>query len=268
MRSVLNIVKVSLVMMAFKAGAMELKTEFVDFNNGCGSGWNEPLVPEEIKLMGVNFAQACAEHDNCYSKCLPGGDYYGKEICGMSSTEQKEGRRGICDVKFEKDLLSSCTKLDLVRRPMCEMMAYIYSYTVRMGGEPSFEGYLRDERFLNYLTTDGITQTDVITIRDTIRDLKLMSEITQGGRLSVLIENEKPFLVIDRLQESGIVNKKADSGVLVIEIGSAQVLMPASQSGFITEDLLFKKGLQKASLEIKKDYKSRLKVEEEGPGAS
>lgn len=33
----------------------------------CGSGWNEPLVPDNP--MGFRFSDCCANHDNCYGNC-------------------------------------------------------------------------------------------------------------------------------------------------------------------------------------------------------
>lgn len=45
-----------------------------DFNNGCSSGWNEKLVPDRVRALGVDFTKSCKNHDNCYSKCLPGGE--------------------------------------------------------------------------------------------------------------------------------------------------------------------------------------------------
>ena len=57
-------------------------------NNGCGSGWNEPLVPDRGTIW--DFREPCCFHDFCYS---------------TNTWDQDE-----CDKLFYKKLLESCAE--------------------------------------------------------------------------------------------------------------------------------------------------------------
>ena len=77
-------------------------------SNGCGSGWNEPFVPDWF-LDGTgssSFAGACENHDQCYSTC--------------GSTQ--EG----CDDQFWNDLQAVCDGVPIWLRLTCELRAVIY----------------------------------------------------------------------------------------------------------------------------------------------
>ena len=105
-----------------------------DFNNGCGSGWNRPIVPDSIGLLCVDYKKACANHDNCYSRCLPGGATYGLPVCSLTMQDKRAGRRLSCDNKFEDDMDEQCNQCDVIRKRVCKGIASIYRIAVRTGG--------------------------------------------------------------------------------------------------------------------------------------
>ena len=52
----------------------------------CGSGWNEPLVPDNP--MGFRFSDCCANHDNCYGNCAgPSRSQCDQNFCGCMKSE-------------------------------------------------------------------------------------------------------------------------------------------------------------------------------------
>jgi len=53
----------------------------------CGSGWNEPLVPDGA--FGVDWSDACRQHDACYGAC--GAD------------------KGACDERLNRDISQKCS---------------------------------------------------------------------------------------------------------------------------------------------------------------
>ena len=89
-------------------------------NGTCGSGWNEPLVPDNP--FGFNFSNCCQEHDACYGNC----DY----------TQEQ------CDNNFETCLRNACAG-EGPGRPMrisvCQTWAERYASAVRNLGEDAFD---------------------------------------------------------------------------------------------------------------------------------
>ena len=55
-------------------------------SGACGSGWNEPFVPD--RFGDADFGSACQAHDSCY------------ETCGREKSD--------CDSRFLGDLRDSC----------------------------------------------------------------------------------------------------------------------------------------------------------------
>jgi hypothetical protein len=85
----------------------------------CGSGWNEPIVPDNP--FGFSFSNCCEEHDRCY------------ETCGQIKKN--------CDNNFENCMLNSCDSMGLgrpLRRSMCRNWANRYAWFVKTFGESSF----------------------------------------------------------------------------------------------------------------------------------
>lgn len=113
----------------------------VDFSNGCGSGANEPWVPDNP--LGFAFSKACGAHDNCYSKCMEGGENDRRpEMCTKAEPE-KSARRERCDAAFERQTAEICR--NYVNMPLCRVLGKIYFIAVRLGGGGSFNGYeIRD----------------------------------------------------------------------------------------------------------------------------
>ena len=132
-----------------------LPEEHQKFQNGCGTGWNSYLVPNEIPLAGCKFEQACNAHDLCYSKCVSKdnldnplckykrcwtpGDLKGKKICqdpeyGRLVNAAVE-RKNTCDQSFYNKLVS-----DNQNVPICDKFARIYRYAVSKLGGDAFNG--------------------------------------------------------------------------------------------------------------------------------
>jgi hypothetical protein len=83
----------------------------------CGSGWNEPIVPDNP--IGFKFSSCCANHDKCY------------ETCGETQAK--------CDNDFESCMLNVCKKIARpMRRNMCEKYARRYANAVRKAGGSAF----------------------------------------------------------------------------------------------------------------------------------
>ena len=84
----------------------------------CGSGWNEPIVPDHP--VGFDFSEACRKHDACYG------------TCGASKTK--------CDKQFLKDMRDKCNSYQpvLANPGFCKLLAYIYYQAVNMAGGSAF----------------------------------------------------------------------------------------------------------------------------------
>lgn len=123
--------------------------------NGCGSGWNQPVIPDDIKIIGCTFKVACDSHDICYGdcdklqkkslpqcsylRCVKGGDLYGKSQCddvGMKSIRiEAENRRATCDAAFLVDLV----KIN-PGNSKCNLFTGLYPFVVHLLGTEPFRG--------------------------------------------------------------------------------------------------------------------------------
>ncbi|KAF4513861.1 UNVERIFIED_CONTAM: hypothetical protein B566_EDAN016756 [Ephemera danica] len=84
----------------------------------CGSGWNEPLVPDNP--MGFRFSGCCESHDDCYGKC--GGP-----------------TRVQCDQKFCGCMKAECDKYTLpYLKRGCVALANLYCNAVVDHGSSAF----------------------------------------------------------------------------------------------------------------------------------
>jgi len=81
----------------------------------CGSSWNGPLVPEGFN--GVNYANACRTHDECYATC--GAD--------------KKG----CDLNLSYDMAIDCARQG--GGVGCDTAAGIYYTAVSLGGKDAWD---------------------------------------------------------------------------------------------------------------------------------
>jgi hypothetical protein len=88
-------------------------------SGACGSGWNEPLVPD--RFGDADFTSACRAHDACY------------ETCGQE--------KSACDSRFHGDLRDACRSgysgwWQAVGRQACFVAGEAYALAVqRMGGD-------------------------------------------------------------------------------------------------------------------------------------
>ena len=182
-------------------------TSATDFNNGCGSGWYEPLIPDRIGPLCVNFQAACAAHDNCYSKCLENGENFGQPICEQPSIEQREGRRASCDANFKAKMKNSCNTCDPVQRFVCKGIATIYAIAVSVGGGGLFEGDKIPESYYDFLTSEQAQSFDFDAFVRDIEALQRMSAVRGNNRLRLSIQGGKPianFQSIPTVQTSGV----------------------------------------------------------------
>ena len=110
--------------------------------NGCGSGWTSNLIPDEIKVAGINFTESCNNHDTCYSRCLECGINPDAESCDIDAEKPK--RRKVCDVRFLTSMKSACSENGSVRQFVCNRAAWTYYLAVRVIGRPLFHGYIEN----------------------------------------------------------------------------------------------------------------------------
>lgn len=124
--------------------------------NGCGSGWNRYLVPNEIKPLGCNFETACNRHDECYGRCAiqqgiqrepqceyldcaTDGPLEGTEACESVRFRQlrlaANERRTQCDARFMLDLDKTNAE-----KPRCLFWTALYPFAVRVFGGKAFLG--------------------------------------------------------------------------------------------------------------------------------
>lgn len=75
----------------------------------CGSGWNEPLVPEG--MFGTDWSGACESHDNCYDSC--GAD------------------KNMCDATLDKEVGTSCSWVLACWACVRRSCRHIWSVSVR-----------------------------------------------------------------------------------------------------------------------------------------
>ena len=84
----------------------------------CGSGFNEPFVPDNP--FGFNFSSCCEGHDNCYGNC---------------GTTKKD-----CDNKFLGCMLKACeSEGGPARKSVCKMWARRYYRAVKWFGESAYD---------------------------------------------------------------------------------------------------------------------------------
>ncbi|MBK7657980.1 MAG: hypothetical protein IPJ28_01985 [Betaproteobacteria bacterium] len=91
----------------------------------CGSGWNEPFVPDGFGT--VDFNDACKKHDECYSRC------------GASKQE--------CDLELRRNMRRECDKLPLGgQRGFCRTLAIDYGVAVDTFGGSAYRNAQRQSR--------------------------------------------------------------------------------------------------------------------------
>jgi len=106
--------------------------------NGCGSGWNEIIVPDSYPFTKINFTQSCGTHDLCYSKCISDCDRYTENKCGE---HWKISRKDACDTVFLNDMNASCENSWEWAKGGCKELAIAYFKAVSRYGWSSFYGY-------------------------------------------------------------------------------------------------------------------------------
>jgi RHS repeat-associated protein len=77
----------------------------------CGSGWNEPIVPD------YPFEKVCVAHDNCYSTCGNAKD--------------------ACDAQFLANMMVVCMQYSI--KADCQLAAYAYYNAVKYRGQGPYD---------------------------------------------------------------------------------------------------------------------------------
>lgn len=167
-----------------------------DFNNGCGSGWNEKFVPERIRILGVNFTDACATHDNCYSKCLEGGVNYGKSICKQTENTNKEERREICDSNFLEEMQNTCMNLEPFQRATCLGIASLYEIAVHNAGGGSFDGVVVPPEYFDFVVSDAAKNYDFKSFVEELRKIQSNKTVADNNKFIIKVENNRPLVKV------------------------------------------------------------------------
>ena len=84
----------------------------------CGSGWNEPFVPN--KPLGFNFLPACQAHDVCYESLIG-------------------GTKHTCDQNFRDTMMQECSRFPRGQSATCGALANTYFDAVDRLGGPAFD---------------------------------------------------------------------------------------------------------------------------------
>jgi len=180
-----------------------------DFNNGCGSGWNGPLIPDKIDFLGVDFRKSCSEHDQCYSNCLPGGKNFCKPICQEMAKDKREGRRTVCDKQFFSAMTDSC------ETAACRATAFSYYWTVKILAGGNFAGEELPPSVRQALRSGVLGKADLQSILNDIEKVKfefgsqsgykLRMELVNGQLLVNALNSESPWLGVKQVASSPII---------------------------------------------------------------
>lgn len=155
------------------------------FNNGCGSGGNERFVPDQLRVIGLNFSGACSKHDDCYSKCQPGGENFCKPVCLKQAEDQREGRRTTCDDAFYDDMKSTCGNA------ACRGMAFAYFVAVRIGGGGNFQGVEIPPEFYHFIQSESAKSFDFDRAAVDIEQLRKVPSIASNNSLVLSVKDNR-----------------------------------------------------------------------------
>lgn len=121
--------------------------------NGCGSGWNLPIVSDSLPLVGCQFKDSCDKHDICYGKCelstegdceyrrcRKDGDLFGKDICFTDLRLITLGTKALSRKRSCDDGLRSDIRAVNKGKPVCEAFAEVYRAAVALFGDSAFIG--------------------------------------------------------------------------------------------------------------------------------
>lgn len=165
-----------------------------DFNNGCGSGWNEKFVPDKIYSLGIDFSQSCGNHDNCYSKCLEGGENFNKLICKQSAIEQTEGRRQVCDATFLFEMKKTCEKKGKLKKAICLGASALYAVAVRKGGAGSFNGMEVPTEYFDFIMSERAQDFDFSNFVTEVNQIQNIDGVALNNKLIFSMRQDRPIV--------------------------------------------------------------------------
>ncbi|GLR13276.1 hypothetical protein GCM10007907_20660 [Chitinimonas prasina] len=171
-----------------------------DFYNGCGSGWNEKLVPEEISIFPskINLEKACRVHDNCYSKCLEGGDYSKTEICKEQEDEARSARRSKCDDEFSMQMKEMCRELNKgkIAEAICKFVGNVYLTGISIGGGSFFDGKVLPKEFVDFLKKGEVNEDMLNRLSSDLEQLGSSKRIVDYNVATISMINGQPKLIV------------------------------------------------------------------------
>jgi hypothetical protein len=171
------------------------QTAVHDFNNGCGSGWNEPIVPDGIKRLGIDFSAACARHDNCYHTCNRGGTYYGQAACRQTDRKSRARQRLACDNAFLADMKSQCDKLTGQSKTACKGTAVVYRVAVAAGGATAYQGRHIPDDYADYLLSEAANRFNLDGLDIDISRLLAIPDFAAANALAFKVAGGAPVVV-------------------------------------------------------------------------
>ena len=187
-----------------------------DFNNGCGTGWNEPIVPETISLLCVDFGNSCAAHDNCYSKCMEGGENYNKPICELTKEEQTEQRRMVCDNSFLHSMREGCDKCGNTKKALCRGVAALYAMVVRAGGKGAFAGREVDPSYYDFIQSEAANNFDFDAFVEDVNQVQSMERVKLNNNFIIKVEGEQPVAHFKSINQDHMLNLANDNEIRII----------------------------------------------------
>lgn len=136
------------------AGALGQPASLPSSPNGCGSGWNTSLVPDQIRVLNCTMTSSCNSHDACYGVCegrtdgicayqqcrtkgqqaLPNACYSDPALIQSGFDAVK--RRATCDARMADDIAAANGG-----RWACKAIAIIYREAVKLWGDGAWNGY-------------------------------------------------------------------------------------------------------------------------------
>lgn len=198
----------------FAADLLEPK-EKSNFENGCGTGWNKYLVPDNIPIASCKLEAACNAHDVCYSKCLATENTENPlcryKQCLKAETKEKNcgspayvrikkqamDRKTLCDNNFYAQTIN-----DNQDKPICKNFARLYKFAVAHLGNGAFSGMGISGGLTKEQQNDNLNAiNNLLTMWPENRIQSYLSDVESG---KIIINWEKPLAF---KESSGLIEK-------------------------------------------------------------
>ena len=179
----------------------------------CGSGFTSFLVLDEF--AGCRFTEACKAHDICYGRCDPDGDLHGSEYCALpeASTPRTESKTQ-CDAKLAADIVAQNSGSHL-----CSVLAGIYRFAVKNGGQGPFNGRKASELYVKVAAAS-------LSADDAERKLDAIAQLARAEVIDIAqvnLENNK-LVLPTRVPVSAPLSNNPRVIVLPAQVSKEQLL--------------------------------------------